>query len=157
MESIDKKSIREAFLPKAVLVAQTKEAEAAIPVKNHRDDLIPIWHFPFRIGRESRVEIDEEGRVIVKERFRPEPIVPSTNDVYLVDFGEKYQISRKHLEIGEENGNYYVLDFGSHCGTSVNQTRIGNGAPADRAELKDGDTVVLGKEDSPYRYTFVLL
>ncbi len=156
-ETIDKSEIRKKFLPKAVLIAQTDEACAAIPIKNPYDEMIPVWKFPYRIGRESRVEVDEHGHIIVKERFKHGVANVPTNDIYLIDFGEKLQISRDHLQIEEENGRYYVLDDGSKCGTGVNEARIGAESEIDRIEIEDGDTIVLGTSKSPYRYTFVLL
>ncbi|BDY11952.1 hypothetical protein HCR_02640 [Hydrogenimonas cancrithermarum] len=155
--SIEKDEIRKAFLPKAVLVAQTNEASAAIPVKSRHDEMIPIWKFPFRIGRESRVEIDEDGHILVKERYKHGVIGERSNDIYLIDFGERLQISREHLRIDEEDGRYYLIDRGSKCGSAVNDERIGNDSQKERAELEDGDTIILGTSASPYRYTFVVL
>jgi len=156
-ETIDKEEIKKQFLPKAVLVAGTKEAAAAIPVKNMFDDVIPIWKFPYRIGRESRVEIDDHGHIVVKERFKHGVKSVPTNDIYLIDFGERLQISRDHMQIEEEDGRYYLIDDGSKCGSGVNDVRIGTDADLERTEIKDGDTIVLGTEKSPYRYTFLLL
>ena len=155
--TIDKKEIRKQFLPKAVLIAQTKEACAAIPIKNPYDDMIPIWKFPFRIGRESRVEIDEHGHIVVKERFKHGVPSAPTNDIYLIDFGEKLQISRDHLQIEQEEGRYFVVDDGSKCGTGINDQRIGADSDMERVEIADGDTIVMGTSKSPYRFTFVLL
>ncbi|WP_300362105.1 FHA domain-containing protein [Hydrogenimonas sp.] len=155
-ENIDKEKIKKQFLPKAVLLAQTDEAAAAIPVKNMFDDMIPIWKFPFRIGRESRVEIDEHGHIVVKERFKHGIKSVPTNDIYLIDFGERLQISRDHMQIDEEDGHYYLIDDGSKCGSGVNEARIGADSQLERIEIKDGDTIVLGTEKSPYRYTFIV-
>ncbi len=155
--TLDKQAIIKEFLPKAVLIPQTNEAAAAIPVKSQESDMIPIWKFPYRIGRESRMEIDEKGHILVKERIRPGMLAGPTNDIYLIDFGNKFQISRDHLTIEEENDTFFLLDNGSRCGSAVNETRIGTDAPTDRVKLHDGDTVVLGTDKSPYRYTFLLL
>jgi pSer/pThr/pTyr-binding forkhead associated (FHA) protein len=154
---IDKDEIKDVFLPKAVLVAQTNEASAAIPIKSRHDGMIPIWKFPFRIGRESRIEIDEYGHIFVKERYKHGVIGKMNNDIYLIDFGERLQISREHLRIDKEDGRYYLIDRGSKCGSAVNDERIGNDSPKERTELKDGDTIVLGTDASPYRYTFIVL
>ncbi|WP_201353088.1 FHA domain-containing protein [Hydrogenimonas urashimensis] len=155
-QSIDKEAIKRQFLPRAVLLAQTDQAAAAIPIKNQFDDMIPIWKFPYRIGRESRVEVDDHGHIIVKERFKHGMKSVPTNDIYLIDFGERLQISRDHLQIVEEDGKYYVIDDGSKCGTGVNEKRIGGDSDTERTEIEDGDTIVLGTSGSPYRYTFVL-
>ncbi|WP_456449076.1 FHA domain-containing protein [Hydrogenimonas sp.] len=155
--TIDKEAIKKEFLPKAVLIAQTEEAEVAIPIKNQHDRMIPIWKYPFRIGRESRIEIDANGHIVVKERFKHGIVTAPTNDIYLIDFGEKFQISRDHLQIDRKEGKYFLIDSGSKCGSAVNENRIGAGSETERIELKDGDTVVLGRENSPYRYTFVVI
>ncbi len=154
---IDKQKIKKAFIPKAALVAQTVEAAAAVPMQNKQDEIVAIWDFPFRIGRESRVEIGEDGELLVKERFKHSFVTDRTNDLYLVDFGEKFQLSREHLRIDHIDGRYYILDRGSKCGSEANGVRIGSGTEEERTEIKDGDTIILGTSNSPYRYTFVVL
>lgn len=50
-------------------------------------------------------------------------------------------ISRRHAEIRQEDGEYWVVDLGSMNGTRVNGKRI------DRQRLADGDTIVLGSTE----------
>lgn len=156
-ENIDKEKIKKQFLPKAVLLAQTDEAAAAIPVKNVSDDMIPIWKFPYRVGRESRVQVDDHGHIVVKERFKHGIRSVPTNDIYLIDFGDRLQISRDHMQLEEEGGRFYLIDVGSKCGCGVNDRRVGADSELERVEIGDGDTIVIGTEKSPYRYTFVVL
>jgi hypothetical protein len=47
-------------------------------------------------------------------------------------------ISRRHAEIRQEDGEYWVVDLGSMNGTRVNGKRV------DRQRLTDGDTIALG-------------
>ncbi|WP_456323087.1 FHA domain-containing protein [Hydrogenimonas sp.] len=155
---VDKLKIKNTFIPKAALVAQTAEAAAAVPIRNKQDQMIAIWDFPFLIGRESRLEISKNGELLVKERFKHSFVNNKTNDLYLVDFGKKLQISREHLLIEQtDDGRYYILDRGSKCGSEANGTRIGSGTEVERTEIKDGDTIILGTPSSPYRYIFVVL
>ena len=47
-------------------------------------------------------------------------------------------ISRRHAEIREEDGAYWIVDLGSMNGTKLNGKRV------DRAQLSDGDAIMLG-------------
>jgi Protein of unknown function (DUF3662)/FHA domain len=48
-------------------------------------------------------------------------------------------VSRRHAEIREEDGGYWVVDLGSTNGIEVNGSRV------ERAELENGDLIVLGQ------------
>jgi Protein of unknown function (DUF3662)/FHA domain len=48
-------------------------------------------------------------------------------------------ISRRHAEVRQEDGGYWVVDLGSTNGIEV------NGSRTDRAELAEGDLIVLGR------------
>ncbi len=48
-------------------------------------------------------------------------------------------ISRRHAEIRQENGGHVVVDLGSTNGIEVNGSRV------ERAELENGDLIVLGR------------
>jgi len=156
-ETIDKEALIRSFIPEAVLIPLTPEATAAMPAKGSHNGMIPVWKTPFRIGRESRMEIDENGNVTVKERYKHGFITAEVNDIYLFDLGEKFQISREHLRIDKNGEGYFVLDRGSKCGSAVGDTRIGADSLTEQVPLNDGDTVVLGTDHSPYRYRFVVL
>lgn len=48
-------------------------------------------------------------------------------------------VSRRHAEIVQEEGGYWVVDLGSTNGVEV------NGSKVERAELEEGDLIVLGR------------
>jgi pSer/pThr/pTyr-binding forkhead associated (FHA) protein len=50
-------------------------------------------------------------------------------------------MSRRHAEIRQEDGEYWLVDLGSMNGTRVNGKRV------DRRRLADGDTIVLGSTE----------
>lgn len=77
--------------------------------------------------RGTSVEIGVGGRVIFG---RDESCDFVTQDV---------SCSRRHFGVGEKDGKYIVKDLGSTHGTLVNGRRV------DRAELRDGDTIVVGE------------
>jgi pSer/pThr/pTyr-binding forkhead associated (FHA) protein len=151
----DKQTILTLLVPKAALKALTPEAERAVPDGMMVAGLISISHFPFRIGRESRGAI-VDGDFVRTERPRFGDRKPK-NDLYLIDAVEPLEISREHLQIESTAQGYVLVDRGSACGTSVGELRIGGGDAGGSAPLKDGDTIAIGTEATPYRYTFILL
>jgi len=50
-------------------------------------------------------------------------------------------VSRRHAELREEDGAYWIVDLGSTNGTELNGERI------ERARLSDGDRITLGSTD----------
>ncbi|HEX2506386.1 MAG TPA: DUF3662 and FHA domain-containing protein [Gaiellaceae bacterium] len=48
-------------------------------------------------------------------------------------------VSRRHAEVRQEEGAYWIADLGSTNGVEVNGSRV------DRAELENGDLIVLGR------------
>lgn len=60
-----------------------------------------------------------------------------------IAFSDNKAISRRHAEIYEENGAYYIKDLGSTNGTFVNGGRINKD---EVAELSDGDNIKLSDE-----------
>jgi Protein of unknown function (DUF3662)/FHA domain len=48
-------------------------------------------------------------------------------------------VSRRHAEVRHEDGGYWVVDLGSTNGVEVNGSRV------ERAELADGDQILLGR------------
>jgi len=58
-------------------------------------------------------------------------------DVRLADAN----VSRRHAEVRQEEGAYWIVDLGSTNGTELNGKRI------DRARLSDGDRITLGSTD----------
>jgi hypothetical protein len=64
------------------------------------------------------------------------------NPVFLDDV----TVSRKHAQLVERDGRWFIEDQGSLNGTFVNRKRV------DSAELSDGDELQIGK----YRFTFLV-
>jgi len=149
----DKQAILKLLLPKAVLKAMTTEAERAVPDGMIHSGLISLRQFPFKVGRESRGEIIE-GKFHRTERPRFGDREPH-NNLYLIDAGELMHISREHLLIESTEEGYMLVDLGSACGTTVGGVRIGGGDAGGSVPLKDGDTIGIGAEATPYVYTFI--
>ena len=154
MDTNEKQKILKSIVPKAILKALTDGSKYAITKKSSDLDAIAIYNYPFKIGREARIEHIGTD-VIVKERHTLDASIPS-NDAYLVDNGKFLQISRRHCSILVENDNYILKDRGSTCGCFVNDIEIGNNTKSS-CELKDGDIVTIGAYNSSYKYQFITL
>ena len=152
----EKKILLESMVPKAVLKAMSEEAKHSIIKREFAQDIIPIYNYPFKIGREARVQF-VNGEVVLQERHKLSGQEPN-NDVYLLDNGEYLQISREHCSIiKNEDGTYTLHDRGSACGSMVNDTKVGGEDHQASAPLKDGDIISLGIENSPYKFKFIIL
>lgn len=149
----DKQTILTILLPKAVLKTMTPEAERAVPDGMIESGLIRIRQFPFRVGREARVTV-VDGEFTIDERRRLGDGKPN-NDLYLVDAGRALNISREHFQIESTAEGYLLVDRGSACGTTVGGVRIGGDDTGGSAPLRDGDTIGIGTESTPYLFTFV--
>ncbi len=152
----EKKELLSSMIPKAVLKAMTSEAKHSIVKRSFGQDIIPIYNYPFRIGRESRVEhVDNE--IIVQKRHTLSDYHPN-NDAYLLDNGGFLQISKEHCTIINNDTDEYMLqDMGSSCGSLINQIQLGGDSKDDMYTLKDGDIITLGSKDSKYKFKFILL
>ena len=149
----DKQAILGLLLPKAVLKALTPEAECAVPDGMIESGLVGIRKFPFRVGRESRGTIvDGKFHRIERPRFGDRK---PNNDLYLIDAGEQLEISREHFQIESTAEGFVLVDRGSACGTSVAGVRVGVGSTRSSAPLKDGDTIGIGTEETPYLFAFI--
>lgn len=152
----DKQSIIEAITPLALLRAVTPEATDSISKSCLGEEFIGIWSFPFRIGRESRVQV-VEGELVVNERHRAGRESMPNNDVYLLDNGSKLNISREHLEIAKEGDGYRITDRQSACGTTVNTVHVGGQESGGEYTLSDGDEIRIGGKESPFVFEFIVL
>lgn len=150
----EKLAILKILLPEAVLKAMTPEAAEAAPFGKLESGLIRIESFPFRVGREARVAVVDGELVVLDRRPRTGHEVPS-NDLYLHDNGKPLNISREHFQIESTPDGYVLVDRGSACGSSVNGVPVGGDDAGGSASLKDGDTIGIGNESSPYLFTFV--
>lgn len=132
------------------LVALTPEAEESIG-----GEQLVLNHFPYRIGRESRIEMID-GVPQLAER-RKSDISSPNNDLYLQDHGKTLNVSRQHLQIEQdEDGGYYAVDRGSACGTLVGNKKIGSHDAGGKHPLKDGELLVIGTSESPFVFRFVV-
>jgi len=149
----DKQALLDQVTPVAILKAITPESKSAIANNCLGNEVIGIWHFPFRVGRESRVQyVDSE--MIPSERVKITSGKPN-NDIYLIDHGQYLQISRQHISIEKTDSGYLLVDRESACGTMVNSQKIGSEDTGGSEALKDGDIIKLGSEDSPYEFQFI--
>ena len=152
----DKKSLLEEITPKAVLKAKTDEAKNAIIKSCLGEGIVGIWEFPFRIGRESRIDL-VKGEQVIAERHKLNDDSKPNNDVYLIDYGVLLQISREHFQIEKDESGYVIKDRQSACGTMINNEAIGGHDEGGSHTLNDGDIVTIGTENSPYQFEFILL
>jgi hypothetical protein len=133
--------------PIATLVAVTDEARSAL---GNRAD-VRMSQFPFKVGRESRRRL-ERLKTEVDRRLGG---VPPLNDLYLIEpLSDSLHISREHLAILYLDGKYVLVDRESACGTLVAGIRVGGDRTEGRADLRDGDLIVIGAAASPYVFRF---
>ncbi len=132
-----------------ILRPLTEEARKSLQRDERRID-----HFPYRVGRERRVAlIAGEYRSIE----RREGDAPPTNELYLLDLGEKLNVSREHFQIEQDpDGGYALLDRGSACGTIVDGQPVGGQDRGGRCPLKNGSQIRVGISTSPYLFEFVI-
>ena len=151
----EKQKILKAIIPLAVLRATTREATASLPQTVLEAGLIPIRKFPFRVGRESRVQ-RVNGKLERIERPKLDDREPN-NDLYLVDHGHLLNVSREHFKIEKEDGHYLLVDRGSACGTRIEAERVGGEDSGGIRVLKDGDLIEVGAKGTPYVFEFIVL
>ena len=133
--------------PSATLVAVTEDARIALGSQ----PAVRMTEFPFKVGRENRRRL-ERLQTEVDRRLGG---VPPVNDLYLLEpSSDSLHISREHLAIGHVAGQFFLVDRGSACGTTVEGTRVGGDRTEGRANLHDGDLIVIGSPNSPYVFRF---
>jgi hypothetical protein len=150
----EKLAILKSHLPKAMLKALTPEAIGATPATFIDGDLIAIMDFPFKVGRESRVT-KINGRLEPVDRPKKDVGSKPNNDLYLVDRGHLLNISREHFQIETREGEYYLVDRGSACGTKLQDTSLGGEDQGGSVQLNDGDVIGVGAKSTPYLFQFV--
>jgi len=143
------------YMPKAILEPMSSEAREAVPMQQLKDGRIIIDKFPFRVGRESRMQ-RVDGRWQRVERPKKDDSEPN-NDLYLADKGRLLNISREHFQIEENGAGYVLVDRGSACGTRIGETPVGGSDSGGKSRLNDGDLVSVGTRATPYVYRFVVL
>ncbi len=99
---------------------------------------MPIERLPFLLGRKSRD--------------------PLANNHLMIDDDKPWQISRHHLAFIREKGKFGVYDRGSTLGASVNGKRIGGhtAGPGPIFLNNEDNILIIGKEESPYRYKLIV-
>ena len=130
------------------LVATTDEAMRALGGQRE----LPLTHFPFKVGRECRSP-ETDKKEITELRLR---VAPELNDVYLLEprWSDLIQISREHFSIESTDGQFFVVDRKSACGTIVGDKAIGGNRTGGRTELRHGDMIVVGMAGSEYVFRF---
>lgn len=127
----------------------TPEARAAVGGKD-----VVVNRFPFRVGRESRLGLIR-GTLRVIERRKLDH--PPNNDLYLIDERRPLQVSREHFQIERSaDGGYELVDRDSACGTIVGNQNVGGGDSGGRCALVHGNVIVVGTDQSPYAFKFVV-
>jgi pSer/pThr/pTyr-binding forkhead associated (FHA) protein len=134
--------------PRASLIALTPEARSALG-----GDEIQISVFPFRIGRDSRGRPRAAPRTLVDRR---KPSGRPTNELYLVETTEPFQVSREHAQILHNGTQYVLVDRQSVCGTIVEGTVVGGERRGGAVRLNDGDVIIVGGSRSPFVLKFRL-
>ncbi len=133
---------------RATLVALTPEGKVALGGAE-----VGIPTFPFRIGRDSRGRPRPAPRTV---RDRRKPASQRSNELYLEETTEPFQVSRQHLQIQRNGTRYVLVDRESTCGTIVEGTVIGGQHRGGAVDLSDGDVIIVGTAKSPYVFKFRL-
>lgn len=149
----EKLTLLMASLPKAMLQALNPETQNAVPQALLRDDKVVISKFPYKIGRESRM-IRIDGRLERIERPKKDDSSPN-NDLYLMDRGERLNVSREHFQIEKNSNGYLLVDRGSSCGTKVEGVKVGGEDQGGSVLLHDGDVIAVGAAGTPYLFRFI--
>jgi len=134
------------------LVAVTREAKRAL--RGAQD--LPLTRFPFRVGRQCR-SVSCNWMRLFGSRRRQHREMSRTNDIYLVEphYVDILSISREHFTVEHVGGRFFLIDRDSACGTIVAGKRVGGaGRVEGRTELRSGDVIVVGPENSRYVFRF---
>jgi hypothetical protein len=135
-------------VPSAVLIPLTDQARATLGNRPN----VRVSELPFNVGRESRIGRFEKWKQEVERRlggFAP------LNHLYLIEpSAHPFHISREHFAIEQVDGQFVLIDRGSACGTGVGVVRIGSDRRERRSNLRDGDLIVIGADNSPFVFRF---
>ena len=143
------------FLPNAVLMPITTAAEKSILNTQTQNKVIPMFEFPFKVGRESRMAENEKG-LFVKLRIFNDISKPN-NDIYLINNTENLEISKEHFQIEKKDDSYFIKDRKSTLGTKLNNEEIGKDTVNKSYIIKDKDIIKIGSNDSKYEFQFLIL
>jgi pSer/pThr/pTyr-binding forkhead associated (FHA) protein len=129
----------------AFLKALTPDAKASLGAIQ-----IQIPCYPFRVGRESRSE-----KHIFFPNSRRRHDSSQNNDLFLRDAGQRLNISREHFQIERRDGNFFIVDRGSACGTLVEGITIGKERNGGEKQLENGDVIIVGSSESRQAFKFI--
>ncbi len=150
-----KSDIIDSFVPNAVLLPLTNESKNSIVDTKAHNKIISMFHFPFKVGRESRMSENDRG-LFVKLRILKSNSQPN-NDIYLVNCTNNLEISKEHFQIEKIDNNYFIKDRNSSLGTKLNNEEIGKEKTNTLFPLKDGDIIKIGSSNSVYEFKFLIL
>ncbi|MDA1185982.1 MAG: FHA domain-containing protein [Acidobacteria bacterium] len=135
--------------PGATLVAATDQARRALGA-----DEVPIVSGSFKFGRERRSS-PRGGKSPAGSGEQRRGAISELNDVYLPeDPAAALQIAGAHFTIEHTDGQFWLTDRGSSCGTVVAGKRLGGRRKGGKTELHDGDEIIVGTRSSPYIFKF---
>ena len=152
---MSKNELIKSFLPNAVLIPLTPAAEKSILNTQTQNKVIPMFEFPFKVGRESRMAENERG-LFVKLRIFSDISKPN-NDIYWINNTENLEISKEHFQIEKKDRDYFIKDRNSTLGTKLNNQEIGKKRDTQSHLLKDGDIIKIGSSNSKYEFKFLIL
>lgn len=117
-------------------------------------DEIALDRFPFRVGREGRMQVPANGLRGIIERCSTAP-AKTNNELYVKDFGKSVNVSREHFQIeAKDDGSYELVDRGSACGTIVSDQVVGGNFLGGRCTLNFGDSIIVGTRQSTIVFEF---
>lgn len=124
--------------PKQKVMVTTIDGASDAALVSLEGEPLVITEYPYLIGRDSRSS-------------------SADNDFWIAD-NPPYQVSRNHLAIILDRNEILITDRGSHLGFGFDGERYGQGEDEERtAYAAPGEhTLVIGGEDSPYRYTLMV-
>ncbi|HYK87389.1 MAG TPA: FHA domain-containing protein [Acidobacteriota bacterium] len=114
---------------------------------------LQITTFPFRAGRESRLM----NRAAAPPDARRRPESSPNNDLYLLEVGNVFNVSREHFLIDYRDGAYVIVDRGSSCGTLVEGDLVGEKRAGGWRRLENNDVIIVGTSESKFVFKFVIM
>ena len=126
--------------PRVSLFALTPEATVALGCPE-----LGLTTFPYRVGRESRA-----ARWTGSAPERRQPGSAPSNELYIREVSEPFNVSREHLQIEWDGHRVILVDRGSTCGTIVEGDRVGGQGRVGSVALRDSDVIIVGTSFSPF-------
>jgi hypothetical protein len=123
-------------------VALTGDAEHALGGTRE----VSLTHFPFNVGRRRRSRRSDVSETASEDG----------NHLLLSERPEatSLHISGEHFSVEYLDGRFFIVDRESACGVTVAGERVGGNRVGGRAEIRDGDELVVGTPTSPFVFRF---